>query len=59
MISEEDSTQETLTKMSSNFDQMIEQMGVDIDEKTKMKIEKAKIAVSSLVDFSVEGEFND
>ncbi|CBY07298.1 unnamed protein product [Oikopleura dioica] len=54
MISEEDSTQETLTKMSSNFDQMIEQMGVDIDEKTKMKIEKAKIAVSSLVDFSVE-----
>ncbi len=58
MISEEDSTQETLTKMSSNFDQMIEQMGVDIDEKTKMKIEKAKIAVSSLVDFSAEGEFN-
>ena len=56
MIGDEDSTHETLNKLSTNFDQMIEQMGVDIDEKTKMKIEKAKIAVSSLVDFTLEGK---
>ena len=56
MVGDEDSTHETLNKLSTNFDQIIEQMGVDIDEKTKMKIEKTKIAVSSLVDFTIEGK---
>ncbi|CAG5082173.1 Oidioi.mRNA.OKI2018_I69.PAR.g10050.t1.cds [Oikopleura dioica] len=50
------SVEESLNNLNANFDQLIEELGGEnlVDEKTKMKIEKAKMVVSSLVDFNIE-----
>ena len=55
LIGDTSSVQESLDKLNTNFDQLVLEMGGDIDENTKIKIEKAKIAISSLVDFTIEG----
>ncbi|CAG5102733.1 Oidioi.mRNA.OKI2018_I69.chr1.g442.t1.cds [Oikopleura dioica] len=54
LIGDTSSVQESLDKLNTNFDQLVLEMGGDIDENTKIKIEKAKIAISSLVDFTIE-----